>query len=158
MVLEIDFAPMALAQKTFTVGDKVSVTVTFKYKSGVPTTVALSAGPYYTNVLGQHLVDACVATVGVPLDAATAPTIKTATVDFNLVPKAQGGIENGTYGLKVWIENTGAVAAQDNVIVVAGNPGSFLDTFSAMMPMLLMVMMLGMMMPMMQGLGGGIEE
>ncbi len=149
MVLDMILAPLALAPKTFNVGDKVRVTVAFKYTAGVNTTVKMYAGPYYTNISGKHMVDPCVGEADVSLIAASTPADKTAMVDFILIPKAKGGIENGTYGLRVWVEGTNAVAEQDNVIIIAGNPsGGVTDMFTAMMPMLMMVMMLGMVMPM----------
>jgi hypothetical protein len=148
---------MALTPKTFNVGDKVRVTVSFKYVIGVNTTVKLFAGPYYTNLFGKHMVDPCVGQADLSLVAASTPTDGRATIDFLLIPKAQGGIDNGTYGLRVWVEGTNAVAEQDNVIIVTGNAGSG-DMFMAMMPMLMMLMMLGMVMPMVQGMGGEETE
>ena len=71
MVLDIVLAPMALESKTFNVGDKVRVTVSFKYVVGVNTTVKLFAGPYYTNILGKHLVDSCVGQADISLVAAS---------------------------------------------------------------------------------------
>ncbi len=155
MVLDIVLAPMALAPKTFNVGDTVRVSVSFKYAVGVNTTVRMFAGPYYTNIFGKHMVDPCVGRADISLAAMSTPTPQTADVDFLLIPKANGGIDNGTYGLRVWIEGTNAVAEQDNIIIVTGNPngGGGLDMLSSMMPMLMMVMMLGMVMPMMQGMG-----
>jgi len=158
VVLDIVLAPLALAPKTFNVGDKVRVTVSFKYTVGVNTTVKMYAGPYYTNIFGKHMVDPCVGEADVSLIAASTPADKTATVDFILIPKANGGIDNGTYGLRVWIEGTKAVAEQDNIIIVSGNPGGVSDMFSAMMPMLMMFLMIGMVMPMVQGMGEGAEE
>ena len=160
MVLDIALAPLALEQKTFNVGDTVRVTASFKYTVGVNKTVRLLAGPYYTNIFGKHLVDQCVGDADVALVPASTPTAQTATVDFTLVPKASGGIENGTYGLRVWIEDTNAIVEQDNVIIVSGNPtgGGGLDILSSMMPMLMMLMMLGMVMPMVQQMGEGAEE
>ena len=158
MVLDIALAPLALAPKTFNVGDKVRVTVSFKYVVGINTTVKMYAGPYYTNIFGKHMVTSCVGEADVSLIAASTPTEQTATVDFILIPKANGGIENGTYGLRVWIEGTNAVAEQDNIIIVSGNPGGGTDMFSAMMPMLMMFLMIGMIMPMIQGMGEGTEE
>ena len=73
-----------------------------------------------------------------------------------LVPKSLGGIDNGTYGLRVWVEGTNAVAEQDSVIIVSGNTSGSGDIFTSMMPMLMMVMMLGMIMPMTQQMG--VEE
>ena len=154
MVLDIVLAPMALTPKTFNVGETVRVTVSFKYVVGVNSTVKLFAGPYSTNIFGKHLVDSCVGEADVPLMVASTPTDMTATVDFILIPKANGGIENGTYGLRIWIEDTNAVVEQDSVIVVTGNPGGITDMLSSMMPMLMMLIMLGMMMPMLQGMGG----
>ncbi|WP_322354586.1 hypothetical protein [Dehalococcoides sp.] len=157
MALEIIFAPMALEPGTFNVGDKVRVTVSFKYVIGVNTTVKLLAGPYYTNLFGKHMVSACVGQADVQLTASSTPTDGTATVDFILIAKSLGGIENGTYGLRVWIEDTSAIAEQDNVIIVSGNTSGG-DMFSSMMPMVMMLMMMGMIMPMTQQMGEGVEE
>ncbi len=157
MVLDIVLAPMALVTKTFNVGDTIRVTVSFKYAVGVNTTVRLLAGPYYTNIFGKHIVDPCVGRADISLAAVSTPTPQTADVDFLLIPKANGGIDNGTYGLRVWVEGTNAVAEQDNVIVVSGNSSGG-DMFTSMMPMLMMVMMMGMIMPMTQQMGQGAEE
>ena len=158
MVLDLALAPMALATKEFNAGDKVRVTVSFKYVVGVNTSVKLSAGPYYNNVFGNHLVDTCVGQADVPLTAVSTPTGGSATVDFVLIAKSLGGIDNGTYGLKVWVEGTNAVAEQDNVIIVSGNSSGGGDMFSSMMPMIMMLMMMGMIMPMTQQMGQGAEE
>jgi hypothetical protein len=157
MALEIVFAPMALEPGTFNVGDKVRVTVSFKYVIGVNTTVKLLAGPYYTNLFGKHMVSSCVGQADIELPASSTPADGTATVDFILIAKSLGGIENGTYGLRVWIEDTSAIAEQDNVIIVSGNASGG-DVFSSMMPMVMMLMMLGMIMPMTQQMGEGVEE
>ena len=82
--------------------------------------------------------------------AATTPTNQTASVDFILIPKAQGGIEDGTYGLRVWIEGTNAVVEQDSLITVTGNPA---DMLSMILPLMVVTMMVGMVMPMMEGIG-----
>jgi len=157
VVLDIVLAPLALEPQTFNVGDTVRVTVSFKYVVGVNTTVKLFAGPYYTNIFGKHMVTPCVGEAEVSLVAASTPTPQTASVDFILIPKANGGIDNGTYGLRVWIEGTNAVAEQDNVIIVSGNPTGGLD-MSGILPMVMMLMMMGMVMPMVQGMGEGTEE
>ncbi|OBW61897.1 hypothetical protein [Dehalococcoides mccartyi] len=156
MTLDIVMAPMALEQKTFNVGDTVRVTVSFKYTVGVNKTVRLMAGPYYTNLFGKHMVDQCVGDADIALVPASTPAEQTATVDFILIPKATGGIDDGTYGLRVWIEDTNALAEQDNVVIVTGNPSSS-DMFSSIMPMIMMLMMMGMIMPMTQQMGEGAE-
>ena len=157
MVIGITLAPLALEPTTFNAGDTVRVTASFKYTVGVNKTVKLFAGPYYTNLFGKHLVDQCVGDADVTIVPASTPSAQTATVDFILIPKANSGIENGTYGLRVWIEDTNAVAEQDDVIIVTGKSGSS-DMFSSMMPMIMMLMMMGMIMPMTQQMGQGAEE
>jgi len=159
-VLDIALTPMALSVKEFNAGDTVRVTVSFSYTVGINTTVRLLAGPYYTNIFGKHLVDSCVGRADVSLAAASTPAQQTADIDFTLIPKSLGGIDNGTYGLRVWVEGTSALAEQDSVIIVSGNTGSNggTDIFSSMMPMLMMLMMLGMIMPMTQQMGAGADE
>ncbi len=157
-MLDMVLAPLALAPKTFNVGDTVRVTISFKYTVGVLTTVKMFAGPYYTNIFGKHMVTPCVGRADVSLTAVSTPTPQTTDVDFILIPEANGGIENGTYGLRVWVEGTNAIAEQDSIIIVTGNAAGGGDMFSAIMPMLMMVMMMAMVMPMMQGMGGGTEE
>ncbi|MDO8717016.1 MAG: hypothetical protein Q7J73_09475 [Dehalococcoidales bacterium] len=158
-MLDLVLAPMALTIKEFNAGDTVRVTVSFSYTVGINTTVRLLAGPYYSNIFGKHLVDPCVGRTDVPLVAASTPAQQTADVDFMLVPKSLGGIDNGTYGLRVWVEGSSSVAEQESVIIVSGNTSSSGgDMFSSMMPMLMMVMMLGMIMPMTQQMGQGAEE
>ena len=158
-MLDIALRPMALTAKEFNAGDTVRVTVSFSYTVGVNITVKLLAGPYYTNIFGKHLVDSCVGQADVSLPAASTPAQESADIDFTLVPKSLGGIDNGTYGLRVWVEGSNALAEQDSVIIVSGNASSSgADIFSSIMPMLMMVMMLGMIMPMTQQMGTGAEE
>ena len=155
-MLDIVLRPMALTAKEFSAGDTVRVTVSFSYTVGINTTMRLLAGPYYTNLFGEHLVDSCIGQADVSLPVASTPAQQTADIDFTLVPKSLGGIDNGTYGLRVWVEGSNALAEQDSVIIVSGNTGSSGggDMFTSMMPMLMMVMMLGMIMPMTQQMGG----
>ena len=156
-MLDIVLRPMALTAKEFNAGDTVRVTVSFSYTVGNNTSVRLLAGPYYTNIFGKHMVTPCVGQADVSLTAASEPTSQSASVDFILIPKANGGIDNGTYGLRVWIEDTNAVAEQDNVIIVSGNTSGG-DMFSSMLPMVMMLMMVGMIVPMTRQMGEGAEE
>ena len=158
-MLRLAFAPMALAQHSFPVGSAIRVTVSFTYTAGVNAAISLKAGPYYyPTVAGLQVgpatvVDACVGSHDINLPAASTATEVTETVDFALVPKAQGGMDDGTYGLRVWIDGTNVEASQDDVLVVTGNPAAAASTdiFSSMLPMLMMFMMMAMIMPMMQG-------
>jgi hypothetical protein len=148
-VLDIVLVPMAVETQNFSAGDTARVTVSLRYAVGVNTTVKVFAGPYVHGLFGDDMINTCIGQADLTL---------TATNDFVLLPKSLGGVDNGTYGLKVWIEGTKAVAQQDNVIIVTGNTSGSNDMFSSMMPMLMMVMMMGMITPMTQGLGGESEE
>jgi hypothetical protein len=158
VALDIVLTPMELSPETFNAGETIRVTVSFEYTVGINTSVKVFAGPYYTNLFGKHMVDQCVGRTAVSLSATSTPTPQTVDADFVLIPKANGGIENGTYGLRVWIEDTNALAEQDSAVIITGNPSSGGDMFSAMMPMLMMLMMMGMIMPMTQQMGEGVEQ
>jgi hypothetical protein len=164
MVLEITLAPLALETKSFNAGDTVKITVSFHYKVGVNTTLKLQAAPYYTNIWGRNLVDSCKGQSDILLEATSTEVIKTVDVNMLLVSKSLGGIDDGTYGLVVWLRpqdsNDGpwaipgpiAKVEQENVLIVTGNSsGGITGTLSSMMPMLMMVMMLGMIGPMLSG-------
>ncbi len=128
MVLDIALAPLALEPETFTVGDKLRVTVSFKYTVGVNKTLRLFAGPYYTNILGKHMVIIALArgrNARFRLDYGYADS----SVDFKLIPKAIGGSDNGTSVLGCGSRSRAPFAEQDNVIIVTGNPEA--PTFSA---------------------------
>ncbi len=157
--LNIALAPLALTPVNFTVGETAQVAVSFSYTVGQATTITIKAGPYSKPLGIQNMVDACVGSVDVPLPVAETPAPMTATVQFPITPSAQGGIADGTYGLKVWVDSPSVTgnssASQDNVIIVSGNPASMWDTMTAMLPLLLLGMMMGMIMPMMQGFGQG---
>ena len=100
------------------------------------------------------MVGTCVGQIDLPLTATTTLMPQTADVDFMLIPKATGGIDNGTYGLRVWVEDTDAMSEQDNVIIVSGNASGGLD-LSGILPMVMMLLMMGMIMPMVQQTGEG---
>jgi len=163
-VLEIALAPLALQTGNFAAGDTLRVTVSFQYKVGVDTSLTLRAAPYYTNLFGKHLVSSCAGQCDLLLEPSSEVIDKVAAVDMALTPSSLGGIENGTYGLVVWLRSGNSTAdpwtlpsplargEQDNVMVISGNSsGGITDTFSSMMPMLMMVMMLGMVGPMLSG-------
>jgi hypothetical protein len=162
-VLDISLAPLALETQTFNAGDTVRISVSFQYRVGLDTELRLMAAPFYSNLFGNHVVDSCLGQSDIFLEASPEEAEKTAAVDMLLVPKASGGIENGTYGLVVWIRPQNsqagpwslpgplARAEQDSVMVVTGNSIGGSSTLSAMMPALMMVMMLGMVGPMISG-------
>ena len=163
-MLDIALAPLALQTGNFNAGDTVRVTVSFQYKVGVNTSLTLLAAPYYSNLFGKHLVRACIGQSDLELESSSEVIEKEAAVDMTLIPSASGGIENGTYGLVVWLQQGNSTsdpwtlpgplarAEQENVLVVSGNSsGGITDTLSSMMPMIMMVMMLGMIGPMLSG-------
>jgi hypothetical protein len=163
-VLEVNLAPLALETTTFLAGDTVRVTVSFRYRVGVDTRLNLLAAPYYTNLFGKNIVEQCRGQTELYLEVSPEENQQTAAVDMTLIPASLGGIENGTYGLAVWLRADDSTAGpwswpgplaraeQDNVLVVSGNSGGGMtDTFSSMMPMLMLVMMLGTVGPLLSG-------
>ena len=138
MTLQIAFAPLALEPKQFTVGDTIRVTFTFKYTVGVDTTITLQAVPYQYRLGILDRIGASAGRKELRLARAT-DEVAQESIDFTLT-----GISSGTYGLLVEVLGTTYGAKVDDVLVVAGAP----DMFSSMMPMLMMLMMLGMVMPM----------
>jgi len=159
-VLEVSLEPLALETTTFQAGDTVRVTVSFRYRVGVDTRLNLLAAPYYANLFGKNIVEQCRGQTELFLEASPEESEQTAAVDMTLVPQSLGGIDNGAYGLVVWLRADGSTAGpwtlpgpiaraeQDNVLVVSGNSsGGMTDTFSSMMPMLLVMMLLGMVGP-----------
>ncbi len=155
-MLNIVFAPMSLAAKTFNAGDKIKVTVSFVYTVSVGTKITISACPYYISAGLRPLVSSCVGSTDVQLVATASPTPMTVDIILTLVPKAQGGIENGTYGLIVWVGSPSindfslmfaSKAYQDNIIIVTGNPAapSIWNTIGS-------IMMLGLMVGIMQAM------
>lgn len=144
MTLDIVFRPLALEQKTFSVGDTIRVTASFTYTAGEDTSVTVQAGPYHYLVGILDRIGVSFGSSEVLLPKVLTPTEKQFTVDFKL-----SGINAGTYGLIVEIAGTDFNVTQDSVIVVAGGAGGF--DISSIMGLMMVVMMMGMIMPMMGG-------
>ena len=161
-----------LSAQAFNAGDEVTVSIAFNYLAGASTTIYLYAAPYYYNLIGgKARGNGCTNFSEITLPQAETPAAKTASVTFPLTPKASGGIDNGSYGLAVWLQTAitdqdpwvagseGVLAhlEEDDILIVSGNSsgGGSLDSLSSMLPMLMMLMMVGMMSPMTQGLDGG---
>ncbi len=148
MDLELKLGALFTEPKEFSVGDTIRVTVGLEYTVGKDTTVTLRACPYhYAAGFVLDRIGSCCGQNSVDLEAALIPTEKTATVDFYLLPAAEGGIEDGTYGLIVEVLEADTYAKLDDVLIISGNPAGIMD----MLPMLMVVMMMGMMIPMMEG-------
>lgn len=162
MALSIVFAPLVLEQKQFVVGDTIRVTALFSYVAGESSTIKLYAGPYYYSYgfFTGLMAPLCTGSIDVDLPATVSPLPKTVSVDFPLVPKAQGGIDNGTVGLAIWarLEESDkapwsplapllAEAHQDNAMVITGNLEEAAP-MTQMLGMVMMIAMMGMVMPM----------
>jgi hypothetical protein len=155
--MNITLVPLNLIQQSFPIGSTVHVGVSFTYTAGVASVLSLRAGPYYYPMVAglrvgpAVMIESCIGAKDISLPIASSPIAVDEAVDFILVPKANGGMDDGTYGLRVWIEGENAEAGQDDVMVVTGNPSSSSNIMSQMMPMIMMLLMMGMVMPMMQG-------
>jgi hypothetical protein len=123
------------------------VTVGFKYTVAEKTVVTLQACPYQ-RVLGvlDRIGGSC-GQANIELEKATTPKLTEAAVDMPVVAAAQGGVEDGTYGLIVEILGTDVETHIDDVLVITGNPAGAFE----MIPALMVVMMMTMMIDVMEG-------
>lgn len=137
-------ALQAGGQVQLSVGDTLRVSVSFKYTVAEAVTVTLRACPYQYKAGVLDRIGGSCGSAEISLEATLTPKTKEATVDMPIVPAAQGGIADGTYGLIV--EVNGAEQHIDDVLVITGNPPGIMDMIAPMM----MVMMMSMIMPMME--------
>ena len=151
-MITLSLSTLAMTPKEFAAGDVIRVTVSIKYVLPQQKTYTLFVVPY-TRTLGvPNTIETCKGTAQITLPASLTETTVQRTVDFTLLPKAQGGIDNGTFGLKVGLVDIQAAAYADNVLIVSGNPSS--SSWSDMIGIVMMMMVMGMMMPMMNGMFG----
>jgi hypothetical protein len=149
MVQIIEFNLQQIPVTQVAVGETWRVYVSFKYTAPQDMTITLQASPF-TRILGVlNRVESCRGTTQVSLPASLTPLAKEEYVDIYFIPKDEGGIDNGTYGLIAEIPGTDAWAAIDDCIIVSGNPAGI--DISSMLSMVMVMMMMGMMMPMMEG-------
>jgi len=129
-----------------TVGQTLRISVSFKYTVAQAITAVLQACPYQYKLGIRDRIEGSKGSAEVSLEATLTPKTKQATVDMPVVPKAQGGIDNGTYGLMVEVLGTDVEAHIDDCLVISGNPVGITD----ILPALMAVMMMGMVVPMME--------
>lgn len=146
-LVQTSFGALAAGEKVqLSVGDTLRVSVSFKYVVAEAVTVTLQACPYqYRAGILDRIGGSCGGTE-VSLEATLTPKTKDATVDMPIVPASQGGIADGTYGLIAEIKESDTEQHIDDCLVITGNPPSLVDV----LPLMLVVMMMGMIMPMME--------
>jgi len=150
MIVNTSLAALATGEQVqLSVGDTLRVTVGFKYTAAEATIVTLRACPYhYTMGVLDRIGGSC-GEADIELERSTVLKLKEATVDMPVVAAAEGGVSDGTYGLIAEILGTDVEYHIDDCLVISGNPtldGGLMD----MIPMLMVVMMMGMIMPMME--------
>jgi hypothetical protein len=131
-------------QVTLAPGDTLRVTVAFEYTVSANTSVLLRAAPYAYTLGILNRVDKCVSEETVELLRALEPTGKEVTVDIYIVPAADGGPKDGTYGLIAEIPGYDVSQHIDDAIIIAGNPESWTELLAPMMMIMMMGMMMGM--------------
>lgn len=138
------------------VGETWRVTVVLIYTSPEATTVTLSGCPYQYRLGILDRINSCCGHTTINLEQTFTPVEKTASVDMHFIPGSDGGIGDGTYGLMAEVD--GATVKQDGVLIVSGNPAGMFETIGMLIPMLIIVMMMGMIMPLMEeGMGPAPE-
>lgn len=138
------------------VGETWRVSVAFIYTSPEDTVVTLSGCPYQYRLGILDRINSCCGHTTINLEKTLTPTEVTASVDMHFIPGSAGGIGNGTYGLMAEVD--GATAKQDGALIISGNPAGLFETIGQLVPMLIIVMMMGIIMPMMEeGMGPAPE-
>lgn len=147
MIVRTSLGALAAGEQVqLSVGDTLRVSVSFKYTVAEDTIITLRACPYhYTMGVLDRIGGSC-GEAEIELERSTTLKLKEATVDMPIVPAAEGGIADGTYGLIAEILGTDVEAHIDDCMVISGNPAGITD----ILPMLILVMMMGMIMPMME--------
>ena len=147
MIVNTSLAALAAGQQVqLSVGDTLQVSVSFKYTVAEDTIVTLRACPYQYQLGVRDRIGGSCSDTDIELERSTTLKLKEETVDVPIVPASEGGIANGTYGLMVEILGTSVEDHVDDCLVISGNPTGITD----ILPMLIVVMMMGMMMPMME--------
>jgi len=147
MIVNTSLTALAAGEQVqLSVGDTLRISVSFKYTVAEDTIVTLRACPYqYTLGVLDRIGGSC-GEADVELERFTTSKLKEANVDMPIVPASEGGIANGTYGLIAEILGTDVEDHIDDCLVISGNPAGITD----LLPMLIVVMMMGMIMPMME--------
>jgi len=147
MIVNTSLTALAAGEQVqLSVGDTLRISVSFKYTVAEDTIVTLRACPYqYTLGVLDRIGGSC-GEADVELERSTTSKLKEANVDMPIVPASEGGIANGTYGLIAEILGTDVEDHVDDCLVISGNPAGITD----LLPMLIVVMMMGMIMPMME--------
>jgi hypothetical protein len=147
MIVSTSLGALAAGEQVqLSVGDTLRVSVGFKYVVAEDTIVTLRACPYQYTLGILDRIGSCCGEADIELERTTTAKLKEATVDVPIIAAAEGGIEDGTYGLIAEIPGSDTEDKIDDCLVISGNPAGITD----MLPMLMVVMMMGMMMPMME--------
>ena len=146
MLQRVSLAELANGQVIeLAVGDILQVWVSFKYVVAEDTIVTLRACPY-AGLFGR--VGGSCGEADIELERSTTAKLKEAAVDMPIVPAAEGGIENGTYGLIAEILGTDAEDHIDDCLVISGNPAGMMEMVGPLLVIGLMMGMMSMMTPM----------
>lgn len=147
MIVNTSLAALAAGEQVqLSVGETLRVTVSFKYTVAEDTIVTLRACPYQYRLGILDRIEGSCGEADIELGRSTTLKLVEATVDMPVVPAAEGGVADGTYGLIVEILGTTVEAHIDDCLVISGNPAGITD----MLSMVMVVMMMGMMLPMME--------
>jgi len=152
MIVNTSLAALAAGEQVqLNVGDTLEISVSFKYTVAENTMVTLRACPYqYTLGVLDRIGGSCGENPDVELEATLTPKTKETTVEMPIVPAAEGGIEDGTYGLIVEILGTDAEDHIDDCLVISGNPTSMMAMVGPLLALGLLAGMVSMMTPMME--------
>lgn len=148
MLRTVSLAELANGQVIeLSVGDTLRVVVSFKYTVAEDTIVTLRACPYHYVLGVLDPIEGSCGEADIDLERSATLKLKEAIVDMPIVPAAEGGIANGTYGLIAEILGTDAEDHIDDCLVISGNPPSPIDMVGPLLVLGLMAAMVSQMVP-----------
>jgi len=134
-----------------TQGDLLQVTVSFSYRCHENAVIHLRGS------IGDPSDPAAQGRQGVTLPASEDVIVKTSYV--NIQTSTGGIIANatlpGTYDITVSVDESPSVSDTVSACVTVVKAAGMMDTIMSIMPFMLMIMVMGMIMPAMQGTAGG---
>jgi hypothetical protein len=151
MLKTVSLAELASGQTIeLTVGDTLRVVVSFKYVVAEDTVVTLRACPYHYIGAGIDRIGGSCGEANIALERSTTATLKEATVDMPIVPDAEGGLTDGTYGLIAEILGTNVEDHIDDCLIVGGNPAGIWGMMEIILPLIMLGLIAAMIVPMMR--------
>lgn len=146
MLIETSLGALALQKIDLSVGDTLRVVVSITYRVSKATTLTVTVVPYALSGLFKTKLEQeqVAVTKDVALPATTTLSTIEESFDIQMVPHAEGGLLDDTYGLRAR-DDQGNRIDIDNAFTLSGNPAGIIESMTSLIIVMLMMNMIGMM-------------